>query len=74
MCLRLVRLLAIWLIISVSKLQGQGIPETPCPALFQYDFNGNEYFGIIELPSPRIGQTVKLNVIMSLRAQLPTVS
>ena len=47
---------------------------SPCPQLFQYRFDGQQWFGILEIPSPQVGQTVKLNIKMSLRAQLPTVN
>lgn len=66
-------LLVIFLLCCVKFSLAQSEPASPCPDLFQYRFDGAEWYGVTELPSPQLGQTIKLNVLLSLRAQLPTV-
>lgn len=45
---------------------------SPCPEIFQYRYNG-DWYGFIQIPSPRLGQTIKLTLFMTLRAQLVNV-
>lgn len=66
-------LLVIFLFCCVKFPLAQSELVSPCPDLFQYRFDGAEWYGVTELPSPQLGQTIKLNVLLSLRAQLPTV-
>lgn len=66
-------LLVISLFCYVNFSLAQSELVSPCPELFQYRFDGAEWYGVAELPSPQLGQTIKLNVLLSLRAQLPTV-
>lgn len=51
----------------------QQTPASPCPDLFRYRYDGNEWHGMLEIPFASLGQTIKLNVMLSLKAQLPTV-
>lgn len=45
------------------------IPDSPCPQLFKYKYNGNDWYGELELPSPPIQhREVILKVVLSLRA------
>lgn len=66
-------LFVIFLFCCVSFSLAQSDLVSPCPELFQYRFDGAEWYGVAELPSPQLGQTIKLNMLLSLRAQLPTV-
>jgi len=60
--------------VHLTFLYGQIGPEqSPCPDLFQYIFNGNEWYGIIEGPNPSTKHTIHLKVTLSLAAQLSTV-
>lgn len=65
--------LQIIVLIFVCGLAGAQDLQTPCPDIFQYRYDGGEWIGMVEIPSPPLGQTIKLNVMLSLRAQLPTV-
>lgn len=53
-----------------TKLQQSfNIPTSPCPHIFQYTFDRNNYIGVIELPSPPIQHNeVILHIVLSLRA------
>lgn len=53
--------------------QQSGIPLSPCPNIFIYQHDGIEWFGMTQIPSAPFGQATKLEVILSLRAQLPSV-
>lgn len=46
---------------------------SPCPKVFQYKNNGDKWSGLIEVPSPKIGDTVKLDVQITIRALLDEV-
>lgn len=65
--------LIVILCLMIENGFGQNLPPSPCPNLFQYMHDGNEWFGLAELPSGPLGQTTKINVMLSLGAQLPTV-
>lgn len=66
------RILFIFIIIFkllTLNAQRNNLPSSPCPELFQYKFNGNDWYGELELPSPKIDQReVILQVSLSLRA------
>lgn len=64
----IVKLLFLWQGIALTEHQ-LDIPRSPCPRLFQYKFNGNDWYGELELPSPPIqpGEIV-LTLILTLRA------
>lgn len=63
---------SIWLWLhfyAVNPQQYFDIPSSPCPQLFQYKFDGNNWIGELELPSPPIQhREVILNLVLSLRA------
>lgn len=49
--------------------QRNNLPSSPCPNVFQYKFDGNSWFGELEVASPAIEQReVILLVSLSLRA------
>lgn len=50
-----------------------GLPSSPCQNMFQYQHDGVEWIGAAQIQSLRLGQTMKLEVMLSLRAQLPSV-
>lgn len=50
-----------------------GLPASPCPNMFQYSYDGSEWMGTIQVQGSPIGQTTKLEVMLSLRAQLQSV-
>lgn len=52
----------------------QQTPDSPCPHLFRYHYDGNEWQGIVDVPYNSLAQTIKLNVMLTVKAQLPTVS
>lgn len=51
-------------------------PASPCPGLFsyQYDSNRSEYYGLANLQSQQIKNTVEVEMSFSIAAQLPSVS
>lgn len=49
--------------------QHYDLPSSPCPNLFQYKYDGNNWIGELELPSPPIQHhEVVLHITLSLRA------
>lgn len=56
--------------LSLAEQQPRSdVPASPCPQIFQYKFNGNDWFGEIILPSPPIQhREVVLHLTLSLRA------
>lgn len=55
--------------IGLTEQQSQGVPNSPCPQLFQYRYDGNNWYGEMVLPSPPIQHNeVILLVTLSLRA------
>lgn len=61
--------LFLWNRFHVTNQQHYDLPPSPCPHLFQYTYNGNNWIGEIELPSPPIQHhEVVLHVTLSLRA------
>lgn len=63
--------LMILVAIMSSSTKGQNV--SPCPRIFQYVFDGADWIGLLEIPSPMIGETVTIHVILTIRAVLPTV-
>lgn len=54
-------------IINHSNQQNSQL-VSPCPSIFQYQFDGSSYFGIITAPSPPLGKReVVLQLSLSLR-------
>lgn len=54
----------------LTKLQQSfNVPSSPCPHIFQYKFDRNNWIGVIELSSPPIQHhEVILHITLSLRA------
>lgn len=58
----------------INKIFTQGIPISPCPKMFQYRFDGSEWFGILSVRNPDFGQALHLRVTLSMRGKPTTVS
>ncbi|XP_073828322.1 gastrulation-defective isoform X2 [Musca autumnalis] len=56
----------------INKIFTQGIPISPCPKMFQYRFDGAEWFGILSVRNPDFGQVLHLRVILSMRGKPTT--
>lgn len=50
------------------------VPISPCPDIFYYELNGNEWTGIVSLQNLENAEFIKLNLQMSIRAKLTNVS
>lgn len=62
------------LCVHVDQSIGQGqIPASPCQNMFQYVREGYEWVGSAQVQSLPLGQTTKLEIMLSLRAKLPSV-
>ncbi|XP_037933104.1 serine protease gd-like [Teleopsis dalmanni] len=56
----------------INRALTQGIPLSPCPKLFQYRFDGAEWFGLLSVRNPDIGQALHLRVTLSMRGKPTT--
>ncbi|XP_068141151.1 serine protease gd isoform X1 [Drosophila tropicalis] len=56
----------------VTKAIAQGMPISPCPKIFQYRFDGNEWFGLIAVRNPDVNQALHLRVTLSMRGKPTT--
>ncbi|XP_059616531.1 uncharacterized protein LOC132261647 [Phlebotomus argentipes] len=54
--------------LPVVRTQG----SSPCPNLFQYQHNGYEAEGALEVPAPPIGTKLELHVFLTVPVQLPS--
>lgn len=55
--------------IDLTNSQFYDVPPSPCPQFFQYKYNGNDWIGEVELPSPPIEHhEVILHITLSLKA------
>lgn len=50
-----------------------GIPTSPCQSIFQYQREGYDWIGLVQIQSLPLGQAMKVEVMLSLRAKLPSV-
>lgn len=57
---------------QINKILTQGVPISPCPKMFQYRFDGAEWFGIMALQNPEIGQVLNIKVTLSMRGKPTT--
>lgn len=66
------------LLMGIVLTGGQGgyqvTPDSPCPALFRYQYDGNEWQGVLDVPYNALAQTIKVNVMLTVKARLPSVS
>ncbi|XP_016984195.1 serine protease gd isoform X2 [Drosophila rhopaloa] len=56
----------------VSKAVAQGMPISPCPKIFQYRFDGTEWFGLMAIRSPDVHQPLHIRVTLSMRGKPTT--
>lgn len=61
------------LCVHVDWSSEQGLPANPCPNMFQYQREGYEWVGSAQIQTLPLGQITKLEVMLSLRAKLPSV-
>ncbi|KAH8386680.1 hypothetical protein KR093_001955 [Drosophila rubida] len=54
-----------------AKTIAQGMPISPCPKMFQYRFDGVEWFGLIAVRNPEV-HGLQLRVILSMRGKPTT--
>jgi hypothetical protein len=47
---------------------------SPCPSAFRYTFNGKEWFGLLAVPSLKLGKTHKIKLLLSVGINLKSVS
>ncbi|TMW47330.1 hypothetical protein DOY81_007593 [Sarcophaga bullata] len=45
---------------NIQKILTQGVPISPCPKMFQYRFDGTEWFGILSVRNPDFAHTLHL--------------
>lgn len=68
------------LCVHILGLLGLGVNgqylQSPCPNIFTYqlDPSTREIFGYVEIPDLRVGDVAKLNVELSIAAELTKVS
>lgn len=56
------------------SIEQNGLPASPCPGMFQYQHDGSEWYGSLQVQGVPLGQTTtKLQVVLSLPAALPSV-
>lgn len=53
-------------------INGQGIPESPCPQYFRYDYY-DRWYGRISVPAPDYGSGMRIRLKMQLGTGLPSV-
>ncbi|KAH8278143.1 hypothetical protein KR018_002385 [Drosophila ironensis] len=59
---------------SGPVVAAQGMPVSPCPKIFQYRFDGAEWFGLMAIHSPDARQPLHLRLTLSMRGKPTTVS
>lgn len=55
-----------------TKALAQGMPISPCPKVFQYRFDGSEWFGLTAIRNPDV-QALQIRVTLSMRGKPTTV-
>ncbi|KAH8408878.1 hypothetical protein KR009_002975 [Drosophila setifemur] len=70
--MRYLHLAAILIFCSEHAL-AQGMPISPCPKVFQYRFDGSEWFGLMAVRSPDARQQLHIRVTLSMRGKPTTV-
>ncbi|KRF82395.1 serine protease gd isoform X1 [Drosophila virilis] len=54
-----------------TKAIAQGMPISPCPKVFQYRFDGSEWFGLTAIRNPDV-QALQIRVTLSMRGKPTT--
>lgn len=60
--------------VSAFQNNHNDVPISPCPDMFYYELNGNDWTGIVSLQNIQNAEFVKLNLQMTIRAKLVNVS
>lgn len=55
-----------------NTISGQNVPPSPCPNFFRYSIDGQDIVGLLKIPSPELGKTLKINLELSVRTRLPS--
>lgn len=55
-----------------TKALAQGMPVSPCPKVFQYRFDGSEWFGLAAIRNPDV-QALQIRITLSMRGKPTTV-
>lgn len=53
-------------------VDGQGIPESPCPQYFRYEYY-DRWYGRISVPTPEYGSGIRIRLKMQIGTGLPSV-
>ncbi|XP_017870605.1 PREDICTED: serine protease gd [Drosophila arizonae] len=54
-----------------TKALAQGMPVSPCPKVFQYRFDGSEWFGLAAIRNPDV-QALQIRITLSMRGKPTT--
>lgn len=52
---------------------GCGAQQSPCPQYFNYHYDGQTYYASISVPPPQPGGSLRVELMMSIKAPLPDV-
>ncbi|XP_011193267.2 serine protease gd [Zeugodacus cucurbitae] len=58
---------------QINRIFTQSIPISPCPKVFQYRFDGAEWFGILSVRNTDLAEALQIKVTLSMRGK-PTTS
>ncbi|XP_050331231.1 serine protease gd [Bactrocera neohumeralis] len=58
---------------QINRIFTQSIPISPCPKIFQYRFDGAEWFGILSVRNTDFAEALQIKVTLSMRGK-PTTS
>lgn len=58
--------------IVTSSGQQNNHPSNPCPEIFQYKFNGNEWYGVVEIPDLHLQYKHSIELIVTLYLRVST--
>ncbi|XP_017487283.1 PREDICTED: serine protease gd isoform X2 [Rhagoletis zephyria] len=56
----------------INPVSPQGIPISPCPKIFQYRFDGAEWFGVLSVHNPDPSEALQVKVTLSMRGKPTT--
>ncbi|XP_067635324.1 serine protease gd [Eurosta solidaginis] len=56
----------------INRIFTQGIPISPCPKVFQYRFDGTDWFGLLSVRNPNPSVALQIKVTLSMRGKPTT--
>ncbi|XP_067614085.1 uncharacterized protein [Eurosta solidaginis] len=56
----------------INLIFTQGIPISPCPKVFQYRFDGTDWFGLLSIRNPNPSVALQIKVTLSMRGKPTT--